>query len=77
MGLDPRTPGSHPGPGPGVKLLSHPGIPLDLKNKLIIYVSYKRLSSNMRTQRKGKDGKGLITWGTEQSVGNYTWIKQK
>lgn len=26
-GLDPRTPGSHPGPKAGAKLLSHPGIP--------------------------------------------------
>ena len=25
--LDPRTPGSHPGPKAGAKLLSHPGIP--------------------------------------------------
>ena len=28
MGLDPGTPGSHPGPKAGVKPLSHPGIPL-------------------------------------------------
>ena len=27
MGLDPRIPGSHPGPKAGAKLLSHPGIP--------------------------------------------------
>ena len=27
VGLDPRTPGSHPGPKAGAKLLSHPGIP--------------------------------------------------
>ena len=26
-GLDPGTPGSHPGPKVGTKLLSHPGIP--------------------------------------------------
>ena len=26
-GFDPRTPGSHPGPKAGSKLLSHPGIP--------------------------------------------------
>ena len=30
MGLDPGTPGSHPGPKAGVKPLSHPGIPLSL-----------------------------------------------
>ena len=27
VGLDPRTPGSHPGPKAGAKPLSHPGIP--------------------------------------------------
>ena len=27
VGLDPRTPGSHPGLKAGAKLLSHPGIP--------------------------------------------------
>ena len=28
MGLDPRSPGSHPEPKAGAKLLSHPGIPI-------------------------------------------------
>ena len=28
VGLDPRTPGSHPRPKEGVKPLSHPGIPI-------------------------------------------------
>ena len=27
VGLDPRTPGSRPGPKAGAKQLSHPGIP--------------------------------------------------
>ena len=27
VGLDPRTPGSHPGLKAGSKLLSHPGVP--------------------------------------------------
>ena len=31
VGLDPRTPGSGPGPKAGTKLQSHPGIP-DLLN---------------------------------------------
>ena len=30
-GLDPRAPGSHPGPKAGAKLLSHPGIPSNFK----------------------------------------------
>ena len=36
MGLDPRTPGSCPGPKAGAKPLSHPGIPEDgiLKQKI-------------------------------------------
>ena len=28
VGLDPGTPGSHPGPKAGAKLLSYPGIPI-------------------------------------------------
>ena len=28
VGLDPGTPGLHPGPKAGAKLLSHPGVPL-------------------------------------------------
>ena len=28
VGLDPRTPGSHPGPKAHAQLLSHPGIPV-------------------------------------------------
>ena len=30
VGLDPRTPGSRPGPKAGTKLLNHPGIPSEL-----------------------------------------------
>ena len=28
MGLDPRSPGSRPGPKAGAKLLNHPGVPI-------------------------------------------------
>ena len=28
VGLDPGTPGSHPGPKAGAQLLSHPGVPV-------------------------------------------------
>ena len=28
VGLEPRTPGSYPGPKAGAKPLSHPGVPL-------------------------------------------------
>ena len=34
MGLDPRTPGSRPGPKAGAKSLSHPGIPLKLFSRV-------------------------------------------
>ena len=33
VGLDPRTPGSHPGPKAGTKPLSHPGIPHTIQFK--------------------------------------------
>ena len=38
VGLDPRTPGSHPRPKAGTELLSHPGIPFTtkLKKKMLI-----------------------------------------
>ena len=35
-GLDPRTLGSCPEPEAGAQLLSHPGIPLPVKLKLIL-----------------------------------------
>ena len=34
--LDPRSPGSHPGPKAGAKPLSHPGIPRD---QLVLTIS--------------------------------------
>ena len=36
VGLDPRSPGSHPGPKAGAKLLRHPGIPI---HQIFIVVS--------------------------------------
>ena len=38
VGLDPRTPGSRPGPKAGTELLSHPGIPEF--NKFFIDLGY-------------------------------------
>ena len=32
VGLDPRTPGSHPGPKADAQLLSHPGVPIKIKS---------------------------------------------
>ena len=35
VGLDPGTPGQHPGPKAGAKLLSHPGVPKRILLKII------------------------------------------
>ena len=45
MGLDPRTPGSHPGPKAGSKPLSHPGIPLHAKHLMRI-ISFNLLTTS-------------------------------
>ena len=44
MGLDPRTPGSRPGPKAGAKPLSHPGIPF--------VVILKKVSSKFKKQNR-------------------------
>ena len=41
VGLDPRTPGLHPGPKAGAQLLSHPGISISsilIKQSMIRYL---------------------------------------
>ena len=38
VGLDPGTPGSRPGPKAGAKPLSHPGIPLDYKFLIPVFL---------------------------------------
>ena len=38
VGLDPGTPGSHPGPKAGAKLLSHPGIPRSIFFFKILFI---------------------------------------
>ena len=45
MGLDPRTPGSHPGPKAGAKPLSHPGI-LQGVNSYFIFTASVRSRFN-------------------------------
>ena len=40
VGLDPKTPGSHPGPKAEAQLLSHPGIP---KSHILIKVILEKL----------------------------------
>ena len=42
IGLDPRSPGSHPGPKAGTKPLSHPGVPrLRILNRATPSISIK------------------------------------
>ena len=43
VGLNPRTPGSRPGPKAGTKLLSHPGVPKEcfLSGSEIPFNSFK------------------------------------
>ena len=38
VGLDPRTPGSRPGPKAGAKLLRHPGIPEQVPLKELVFL---------------------------------------
>ena len=48
VGLDPRTPGSHPGPKAGAKPLSHPGIPCKIylsENKFHFFINRPLLFS--------------------------------
>ena len=47
MGLDPGTPGSHPGPKAGTKPLSHPGIPRNGVFKSV--VTFIRWSTTQKT----------------------------
>ena len=43
MGLDPGTPGLHPGPKAGAKPLSHPGIPTSVVSKPVLTYSLPSL----------------------------------
>ena len=40
MGLDPRTPGSHPGLKAGAKLLSYPGIPTRISFNMYLQIFF-------------------------------------
>ena len=50
VGLDPGTPGSHPGPKAGAKPLSHPGIPTEI----ILKISYSKIIC--------RDARGTQRW---------------
>ena len=55
VGLDPRTPGSHPGPKAGTKPLSHPGIPTFFS----FFKTYLFIHERHRLRERGRDiGRG-------------------
>ena len=60
MGLDPGTPGLHPGPKAGSKLLSHPGI-LDLKVFKWIKRFYLVMNMFMLDDPMSEFSKGLFS----------------
>ena len=70
MGLDPRYPGSHPGPKAGAKLLSHPGITSIIisESNLVIPYPLKVL------QDEGKENQGIPTT-TRQRGQNISWVR--
>ena len=47
VGLDPGIPGSCPGPKAGAKLLSHPGIPIN-----VLYLTYSNVKCQKNTKKK-------------------------
>ena len=51
MGLNPRTPGSCPGPKAGTKLLSHPGIPPPFLKKNFFYLFIHERHIHTQRQR--------------------------
>ena len=54
VGIDPGTPGSHPGPKAGAKPLSHPGIPLsDNSNIWVIPLLASVVVSHSRSDFNG------------------------
>ena len=56
-GLDPRTPGSHPGLKAGAKPLSHPGIPaIKIFLKDFIYLFMRDTQREAETQAEGEAG---------------------
>ena len=67
MELDPRTPGSHPGPRTGTKPLSHPGIP-QISVSLIkldgIFLCFSKVDSEENCPAYSKTILRCKEWGT-------------
>ena len=61
-GLDPRTPGSHPGPKAGTKPLSHPGIP----SKSFLKIKKIKYQLNLETKMFGICDRGCDEYNIVQ-----------
>ena len=61
MGLDPRTPGSHPGPRADAQPLSQPGVPADANQRIFIgdLPRLPRLALNSVTNVLIRDRRGM------------------
>ena len=46
MGLDPRMPGSCPGPKAHAQPLSHPNVPINKLSKALTYAIIKKIATN-------------------------------
>ena len=66
-GLDPETPGSHPGPKAGAKPLSHPGIPIFLSN---LYTQHETQTHNPEIESHAP----TTTEPARSPPGNFTWM---
>ena len=65
VGIDPGTPGSHPGPKAGAKPLSHPGIPMfkDLNGRNVVrFVDFEDYSGHKVMIVRDKIGSNKTRW---------------
>ena len=78
VGLDPRTPGSCPGPKAGAKPLSHPGIPLKITLKNL-YKSW--IVSHTKTGHIWAEGHSCLASVldpvTGKSASGNAWMAQQ
>ena len=80
MGLDPGTPGSHPGPKAGTEPLSHPGIPrhssfkdTSFKDTHPIHGGVSILMTEMLPKNPTSENQNIGTWsfGCELELGEH------
>ena len=70
LGLDPRTPGSRPGPKAGAKPLRHPGIPRFYLKKIFYLFIHKRHRERGRDTGRGRSRlhAGSLIWDSIPSL---------